>query len=275
MLKTINEISACSVRQQRSALVNLENQLKGMDQAEVPLMQLLHAGMYVRAITVEKGTLLTGKVHKFDHIEIIVSGKIAMTTNDGKAKILEGFNVVPAFSGKKRAAYALEETLWLTVTGTGNTGEMTTDEVADVLTVDTFDEFDEFINLVDRADYENFLLAHNMTQDQMDTIVNGDDYNAHLNLNDFGVYLGASDIHGTGMFASNDLMSGEFIMPARVDGERTQGGRYVNHALRPNAYITVNGDDAQLIALKAIGSDEEITVNYNDVLSARHLGGDI
>jgi hypothetical protein len=93
--------------------------------------------MYVREITIPKGTILTGAVHKFDYVDIMLSGDIAVATPDGM-KRLTGINIMEGPAGRKRAGYAYEDTRWLTV---HKTSAMVAEGIEDVLTVKTMAEF--------------------------------------------------------------------------------------------------------------------------------------
>jgi hypothetical protein len=93
--------------------------------------------MYVREITIPKGTILTGAVHKFDYVDIMLSGDIAVATPDGM-KRLTGINIMAGPAGRKRAGYAYEDTRWLTVHKTDAT---TSEGIEDVITVRNMAQF--------------------------------------------------------------------------------------------------------------------------------------
>lgn len=89
-------------------------------------------------------------------------------------------------------------------------------------------------------------------------------------------YVGASEIHGQGLFAKSPIRGGSVIgwlkgRPCRENGDYVlwiseQQGievicdlRYINHSEKPNACYY---DDLSVIALRDIASNEEITHNY-------------
>lgn len=90
-------------------------------------------------------------------------------------------------------------------------------------------------------------------------------------------YTKKSPLHGTGLFAARTIKKGEVIgvipyQPVDEDGPYVlwlgdQGIRvdsdlkYINHSPNPNACYC---DDLDVIALKTIKKDEEITHNYGD-----------
>lgn len=73
-------------------------------------------GVYVRSMIVPKGAIAVGKIHKTEHICIVLRGDILVVDSDGteprRIKAPAKF-VSPA--GVKRAVYAFEETEWLVV----------------------------------------------------------------------------------------------------------------------------------------------------------------
>ena len=90
-------------------------------------------------------------------------------------------------------------------------------------------------------------------------------------------YIAASKIHGKGLFASVDIPAGSIIgwltgKPCDRNGSyvlwisENQGIevlcdlKYINHSDQPNACYY---DDLSVVALRDIGTDEEITHDYN------------
>jgi hypothetical protein len=79
----------------------------------------LAGGMYGRTIYLDAGTVLTGAIHKTDHLNIVF-GDISVTTDDGM-KRLTGFHVIETKAGMKRAGYAHGATAWTTICKTDKT----------------------------------------------------------------------------------------------------------------------------------------------------------
>jgi hypothetical protein len=115
----------------------MESELLTLDQIHMPVEHRFINGMYVREITIPKGTILTGAVHKFDYVDIMLSGDIAVATPDGM-KRLTGINIMAGPAGRKRAGYAYEDTRWLTVHKTDAT---TSEGIEDVITVRNMAQF--------------------------------------------------------------------------------------------------------------------------------------
>ena len=77
-------------------------------------------GVYGRAIYIPKGCFLTGKIHKYPQINVLVSGHLRVLTHEGMKEVKPPFIIVSP-AGTKRIAFAVEDTIWLTLHGTEET----------------------------------------------------------------------------------------------------------------------------------------------------------
>ncbi len=68
----------------------------------------------MREITIPADTLMTGKVHKFEHVSIMLSGLMTVLTETG-IRTVEGPQVFISPAGTKRVGYAHTEVRWVTV----------------------------------------------------------------------------------------------------------------------------------------------------------------
>ena len=140
-LDTIKTLCVGGERERISRIYDLEEKLFELPQIEIPVKDYIHATMYYREITIPKGTLVTGDLYKFDHFDIMISGDITVTTQEGGPKRLKGYNVFKALAGKKRAAYAHEDTIWVNVHPfIAESGE----RVQEMVTANSLEELDEF-----------------------------------------------------------------------------------------------------------------------------------
>jgi hypothetical protein len=124
----------------------------------------------------------------------------------------------------------------------------------------------------DRNDYmlmlEDCGIAHSQARQQSE---NEDD---QMWVENSVTRVDISPIEGKGLFATADIKTGDVVCPARINGKRTQAGRFTNHSISPNARMNLllNGN-IDLVALTDIegckgGSiGTEITIDYRHALS--------
>lgn len=74
----------------------------------------------MRELFIPKDTILTGKIHKYKQINILIKGELVVSIGDQLTRIKAPFIVV-APAGTKRLAKAIEDSVWLTVHGTDET----------------------------------------------------------------------------------------------------------------------------------------------------------
>lgn len=85
---------------------------------------------YAREILLRKGSLVIGKIHKHQHLNIISKGKVTVFTEFGKKELVGPCTFVSEV-GLKRAVYAHEDTIWTTIHLTEHVGEENLDKVED------------------------------------------------------------------------------------------------------------------------------------------------
>src|SRR5207244_83087 len=69
---------------------------------------------YAREILIRAGTVLTGKVHSTEHLNIVSQGRIIVWTEDGMKEVAAPCTLVSR-PGTKRVGFALEDTVWTTI----------------------------------------------------------------------------------------------------------------------------------------------------------------
>ena len=225
-------------------------------------------GLYSRSILIPKGVRLTGKVHKQDDLQIMVYGDISVLTEDG-FKRLTGHHVFRSRAGVKQIGVAHEDTLWVTVHATDETDLDRLDEVLfeDEPKIFDFGTGEVKIDVpLAFQDYEDMLHDLHVTADMVS--VQSTNVLDQLAITLDGVRVGPSCIHGQGVMTKRHLMAGELVGPARVDGLRTQLGRYVNHYPHPNCKMGwLENGDIGLFTIKDIPAGEELLVDYRQSVS--------
>ncbi len=89
-------------------------------QLEIPPTHYQAEGLYAREILIPRGTVLTGKIHKFQHINVISQGDISVMTEHGIKRLKAPCTFVSP-PGTKRVGYAHEDTVWTTFHATEET----------------------------------------------------------------------------------------------------------------------------------------------------------
>jgi quercetin dioxygenase-like cupin family protein len=79
-------------------------------------------------MTIPKGTVIIGKIHRHQHLNFITKGKVIVSTEFGKKEYTAPCTFISEV-GLKRAVYALEDTLWTTVHLTEHRGEENLDKM--------------------------------------------------------------------------------------------------------------------------------------------------
>lgn len=92
---------------------------ESMDE-KFPLTHRFTDGAYSREMLIKQGMLIIGKIHKHAHFNFIMTGKVAVLTEDGPMVITAPYQFAST-AGTKRVVLALEDTLWTTVHVTNET----------------------------------------------------------------------------------------------------------------------------------------------------------
>lgn len=92
--------------------------LKVVDQEKdtgMVLREHFAPGVYARELFIPKGTLLTGKIHRHEHLNILLSGIVSVLTETNGSELLQAPMVMISKEGTKRALFTHEDTLWMTI----------------------------------------------------------------------------------------------------------------------------------------------------------------
>lgn len=102
----------------RKLIYAIEDKIKSMPASlgkdPFPLVHSFAEGVYIREVTIPKGYLCVGALHKHNYLNCIMSGEMSILTEEG-IKRIKGpcWNVAP--NGTKRFGYSHETTVWVTV----------------------------------------------------------------------------------------------------------------------------------------------------------------
>lgn len=231
----------------REAIFNLEHFMEGQPQVEIETIHRFAPGVYTREMVVPAGVMLTGYIHKTEHISIFLQGKMLIPDENGGSKEITAPIVETAQPGVKRVGVALEDVRWITVHPT----EETDIEVLEGLLVTN--DFSEVEYLVDQQDYALIGIPEDVIEFMEAVEWHKGDVE--------GVEVRVSKRHGLGVFVTDKVVSGAIIAPAIENGRLMEYSRYANHSMNPNARCVYDGVSADLVALRDI-ENEEVTVDY-------------
>lgn len=218
---------------------------------ELPLKHHICNGVYARELFIPAGTLLTGRIHKTNHISIIQQGDISVMTEEGMKRI-QGPLVIQSEKGMKRAGFTHTDTIWITIHPT---------DLTDITEIEDSLFYDSDLSWID---YHETIKKHGFTHENVVKISENTDDQILFDV-DYGVEVQDSTIQGKGLFALKDFQEG-VICPARLSGMRTPAGRYTNHAINPNCKMLTNDSDVYLKAIKPIKQGDELTIDYGDTI---------
>jgi len=256
----------------------LEKVMLKEDQAYCPVIHSFGPGLYVREVKIPKGAFAIGHSQKHEHMNVFLKGEVTILKDDGTVETLKAPMMFVGSPGRK-IGYVHEDVIWLNIYATDlkNVEEL---EDYYLEKSEVFgDNEDMNFNMqkvkreVDRRDYKALLDELSITEEMVQKDVQNKDDLIDLPHGSYKCKLGASPIHGKGLFATKTIMAGEIICPARLMDKRTMAGRYTNHAKEPNAIMKDNNGDINLVCLKEIkgqhaGRDgEEIVINYRDSIN--------
>ncbi len=91
----------------------LQVELSKLPQYQPETKHYFHGGMYCREVFRHAGVLVVGAVHKKEHMYLIVSGTVSITTDDG-VQTVTGPHLFLSKPGTKRAVFAETDALCMT-----------------------------------------------------------------------------------------------------------------------------------------------------------------
>jgi hypothetical protein len=257
----------------------LEPFLLSQPQVPCPVVHHFGPGVYVREVSMGKGTYAMGNRQKSEHLNIVIKGKVAMIDEKG-VNVVSGPSIFTGKPGRK-LGYVVEDCVWWNVYP--NPDECRDIEELEKRWTERSPIAEEFIGYYDealakhyesdRVDYAKVLASLGITDEQVRAETeNKSDLVDLPNEYASRVSIRKSPIQGKGLFLSSSAESGELIAPSRIGANRTIAGRYVNHSARPNCEYVVIGENIWLKSIKPVNgcmggrNGDELTVNYLQAL---------
>jgi len=259
-----------SKEEMREKIFALESEMK-KDTVNIIHIEPKHYfanGLYAREIAIPKGVLLTGLIHKTEHLCVLSKGKVSVYTDEGM-QTLESSTVVHSTAGMKRVLFAHEDSIWINFHH-NPTNETDLEKIEQLYVVDSFEKLELFQSESLRNKYINssrsfqdVLDCLGVTAEQAQEISENKEDQIEYSHDVDGVEVLDSSIHGKGVFAKKAFLKGEKISLARIGNLRTAVGRYCNHSSQANAEMTMNTNGyVALICSSDILSGDEILTDY-------------
>lgn len=110
-MNALVELPAVPTREQ---IETLERHIKQLPQVEVRTRHYFANGLYAREILIPQGMVLTGRVHREEHLNIVSQGDITVWTEEGMKRVQAPFTLVSK-PGTKRVGLAHADTVWTTI----------------------------------------------------------------------------------------------------------------------------------------------------------------
>lgn len=84
------------------------------DLIDVPVQHHFAPGVYMRQMDAAAGTLVVSKMHRTEHMNILLKGSLTVATEDG-IQLMTAPCVLKSMPGTKRIGYFHEDSSWITV----------------------------------------------------------------------------------------------------------------------------------------------------------------
>ena len=256
----------------------VEGKMLSEPQADCPVTHRFGPNIYIRELVMPAGTLAIGHAQKFEHLNIVLKGKVAIVDGD-QVKIIEAPATFVGAPGRK-IGYVIETCVWQNVYSTNETNietledtylvksQVWTEKNAKNVKIETAsrnEDRKDFLKVIKGAGFDERTVRL-QSENKSDQIPMPSDWAEFVSVR-------KSEIEGKGLFTSWAINAGEVICPARLNGFRTPAGRYTNHSKQPNAeFVKLDNDDVFLVAMHDIsgckggGKGDEITVDYRQAL---------
>jgi hypothetical protein len=262
---------------QLSVLDKPEQTLLQLPQVNCPVVHHFGPGLCIREVFMSAGTLAIGHKQKFDHLNIMLRGKVMIIKDDGNTQILTAPMIFTGKAGRK-IGYVLEDMVWQNIYAT----ELADPDAVEAFFIEKSEDWmqdqqaklavEKLNRVQDREDYLTLLdecgIPHELARQQSENEYDQRWVDSQI------IHVAESPIEGKGLFLTSPVKSGDVICAARIDGYRTQGGRFTNHSKTPNAkMVKLPNDNIDLVALIDIegckGGDmgTEITIDYRQALA--------
>jgi hypothetical protein len=110
-----NALTPTMIRNSIHSLEEAMLKVPAKDQVALETMHTFADGVYTRTVFMKAGSLITGKIHKLDHIVVIGQGSASVISEEFGAKVIHAPMVFHSRPYVKRALFIHEDMVWTTV----------------------------------------------------------------------------------------------------------------------------------------------------------------
>jgi hypothetical protein len=98
----------------------LKEAVSSLPQEQIPTQHFLFNGIYIRQTFISRGIFFVGRVHKVDHVFMVLKGSAEVTVDEQIHKLVSGMTLL-CTPGTRRAGITLEDTVFAGVYRTDKT----------------------------------------------------------------------------------------------------------------------------------------------------------
>ena len=161
MLNKIQELETGLVKDFKTTVTKLEQDLISIadgenviagtkekpivsDSDKIPINHFFMDGVYIREMTMFKGTVVIGAIHKTLHMCFLLKGHLTVADENDVKDYIAPCKII-ATPGVKRVLYAHEDSIWYnTHKNPSNTEDV--EKLEDELVAISYEKYDEYIN---------------------------------------------------------------------------------------------------------------------------------
>ncbi len=125
-----------------------------VEEKEAPITHHFAPNVYMRQMDAKAGTLVVSKMHRTEHLNILLKGSLTVVTENG-IEYLKAPLVLKSMPGTKRIGYFHEDSSWITVHPTNSTD---LEEIEKEVIVPN-DEINDFLKSIG-YEFKEFTLCH-------------------------------------------------------------------------------------------------------------------
>ena len=134
----------------RAAILAIQDRVSALpgavfgDSDLCPLKHTFAPGIYVREIFIPAGVIIVGKIHKHEHPNFLMKGRVSVITEQGGVEELIAPLSMISPAGTKRVVVAHEDTVWITI---HQTAETDLGKIEEEIIAKSFEDYEKFKEL--------------------------------------------------------------------------------------------------------------------------------